>query len=159
VLGRIILAAADNTPAKTGGGFTELLLFMVLLFGIFYFVMIRPQRNRQRAAMQKQSEARPGSRIRTTAGIYGTLVSGDERDVVIEIAPGVEITMLRRAIMEVLPDDAAGVPSADHFDGQASTDDEAEAEDAPAGEDHAEDAVSDDTSEDVAAGDSGDRAK
>lgn len=155
MLGTIFLAAADKTAAKTSGGFTELILFMVLLFGIFYFVMIRPQRNRQRAAMQKQTEARPGSRIRTTAGIYGTLVSGDERDVVIEIAPGVEITMLRRAIMEVLPDDADGGVPSENLNGHAGSDDEAEADDTPADGVHADDA---DDTEDVSA-DSGDRAK
>jgi preprotein translocase subunit YajC len=157
VLGTIFLAStAAKTAAKTSGGFTELLLFMVLLFGIFYFVMIRPQRNRQRAAMQKQSEARPGSRIRTTAGIYGTLVSGDDRDVVIEIAPGVEITMLRRAIMEVLPDDADSSVPSENLNGQASAHDEDEADDGSADEDHADDAGA---SDDVSAADSGDRAK
>ena len=34
----------------------------------------------------------PGQRVRTTAGIYGTVISGDDRDVVVEIAPGVEVT-------------------------------------------------------------------
>ena len=48
----------------------------------------------------------PGQRVRTTAGMYGTVVSGDDRDVVIEIAPGVEVTMLRRADHGVVSDDA-----------------------------------------------------
>jgi preprotein translocase subunit YajC len=150
VLGTIFLAASSSST-KTSGGFTELLLFMVLLFGIFYFVMIRPQRARQRAAAAKQNEARPGARVRTTAGIYGTLVSGDDRDVVIEIAPGVEITMLRRGIMEVLPDDYPAGTSSENLNGQASTDDEAD--DAPADEAH------DEAADDVSASDSGDRAK
>jgi len=47
----------------------------------------------------------PGQRSALTAGIYGTLISGDDRDVVVEIAPGVQIQMLRRAIMEVVPED------------------------------------------------------
>ena len=55
----------------------------------------------------------PGQRVRTTAGIYGTVISGDDRDVVVEIAPGVQVTMLRRGIMEVVPeDDQGGTPSA-----------------------------------------------
>ena len=58
---------------------------------------MRPQRNRQRKAAQTQSHVMPGQRIRTTAGMYGTVVSGDDRDVVIEISPGVQVTMLRRA--------------------------------------------------------------
>ncbi len=64
----------------------------------------------------------PGQRVRTTAGIYGTVVSGDDRDVVVEIAPGVNITMLRRGIMEVVPEDDQGgmtsesEPDAEHAD-------------------------------------------
>ena len=68
--------------------------------------IMRPQRNRQRKATQTQSQVMPGQRVRTTAGMYGTVISGDDRDVVIEIAPGVEVTMLRRAIMDVVSDDA-----------------------------------------------------
>jgi preprotein translocase subunit YajC len=153
VLGRLLLASADSTPTKTSGGFEELLLFMVLLFGIFYFVLIRPQRNRQRQAMQRQQDAQPGARIRTTAGIYGTLVSGDERDVVIEIAPGVEITMLRRAIMEVVPDEEpSDAPSFGAHDEDADDTESGEAEDEDSQADQAE-------AEDVSTGDSSDRAK
>ncbi len=46
----------------------------------------------------------PGSRVRTTAGMYGTVVEVDDQDVVLEIAPGVEARFLRRAIMDVVPD-------------------------------------------------------
>jgi preprotein translocase subunit YajC len=80
-------------------------LIIIVLFGLFYMLILRPQRNRQRQAMQRQTTATPGSRIRTTAGMYGTIVSGDERDVVVEVAPGVQIKMLRRAIMDVVPED------------------------------------------------------
>jgi preprotein translocase subunit YajC len=101
--------ANGTTPAKTGGS-PYTLIFLVVAFGLVYVLFMRPQRARQRKAMQTRSQVMPGSRIRTTAGMYGTVVSGDDRDVVIEIAPGVHVTMLRRAIMEVIPDD---VPEAD----------------------------------------------
>jgi preprotein translocase subunit YajC len=84
------------------------LLIIVVLFGLFYVAIIRPQRNRQRQASQTQNQVLPGQRVRTTAGIYGTVISGDDRDIVVEIAPGVQITMLRRAVMEVVPDDDQG---------------------------------------------------
>ena len=100
-MGNMILAAAQ---AKKGSSLLPFLIIAVL-FGLFYFLMIRPQRNRQRAAAQMQSTVIPGQRIRTTAGIYGTIVSADDRDVVVQIAPGVEIRMLRRAVMDVIPED------------------------------------------------------
>jgi preprotein translocase subunit YajC len=105
-----LVAAAAAATKSSSGSFLPLLI-IVVLFGLFYVTIIRPQRNRQRAAAQTQTQVVPGQRVRTTAGIYGTIVSGDDRDIVVEIAPGVEVTMLRRAVMEVVPeDDQGGMP-------------------------------------------------
>jgi preprotein translocase subunit YajC len=102
-----ILFAATSTTKSGSPAFTFIIL--AVLVGLFYLLIMRPQRNRQRRAQQTQSQVMPGQRIRTTAGMYGTVVSGDDRDVVIEIAPGVRVTMLRRAVMDVVSDD--GMPS------------------------------------------------
>ena len=129
-MGTMILATASKP--QSGSAYTFVILAALVL--VFYFFIMRPQRNRQRRAMQTQSQVMPGQRIRTTAGMYGTVVSGDERDVVIEVAPGVEVTMLRRAIMEVIPDDTMpshedivpeepGEPEAEH-EAEADTEDE-----------------------------------
>lgn len=107
-MGSITLAAVSHLAvaskaSRSSPAYTFLIL--AVLIGLFYFLIMRPQRNRQRKAMATQSQVMPGQRVRTTAGMYGTVVSGDDRDVVLEIAPGVQVTMLRRAIMEVVPDD------------------------------------------------------
>jgi preprotein translocase subunit YajC len=118
------LAVAAAT--KTSSGSFLPLLIIVVLFGLFYVAIIRPQRNRQRAAAQTQTQVMPGQRVRTTAGIYGTVISGDDRDIVVEIAPGVQITMLRRAVMEVVPDDDQGgspIPEPETSDDSESFDD------------------------------------
>jgi preprotein translocase subunit YajC len=98
------LTAAAKTATKSSSPVFTFLILAVLI-GLFYMLIMRPQRNRQRKAVETQSQVMPGQRIRTTAGMYGTVVSGDDRDIVIEIAPGVEVTMLRRAVMEVIADD------------------------------------------------------
>ncbi|MGD0376294.1 MAG: preprotein translocase subunit YajC [Streptosporangiaceae bacterium] len=103
-MGNIVLAAAT----KSSSGNYLPLLFIAVLFVILYVVMIRPQRNKQRQAVQMQREVVPGQRVRTTAGIYGTITSVDDADVVVEVAPGVNIRMLRRAVMDVLSDDSPG---------------------------------------------------
>jgi len=76
----------------------------VVLFGLLYFVTIRPQRNRQRAAQQTQRDIQPGMRVRTTAGMYATVAAVEDQEVVLEVAPGVNVRFLRRAIMDVIPD-------------------------------------------------------
>jgi preprotein translocase subunit YajC len=129
----IMNLAATTAPASKGGGSSLYLLVLVALFVGFYFLMIRPQRNRQRRTMQAQNQVSPGKRIRTTAGMYGTIVSSDDRDIVVEVAPGVQVKMLRRAIMEVLPDDDGGDG---YVADQPGPEDEAAFEDHPFDHDH-----------------------
>jgi preprotein translocase subunit YajC len=121
-MGTMFLAAGST---KSGNpAFTFIIL--AVLVGLFYVLIMRPQRNRQRKAMQTQSQVMPGQRVRTTAGMYGTVVSGDDRDVVIEIAPGVQVTMLRRAVMEVISDDS--MPSHEDIEPDEADEPAAEAE-------------------------------
>jgi preprotein translocase subunit YajC len=112
-----------TTGKSSAGSFTPILVIAVL-FGVFYFVIIRPQRNKQRRARQMQGSVEPGQRVRTTAGIYGTVISVDEPDVELEIAPGVEIRILRRAIMDILPEDSPtdAAPSESGTGGTAASD-------------------------------------
>ena len=100
-MGNGILAAAST---KSGGSGYIFLVAIVVLFGLLYFVTIRPQRNRQRAAAQTQSQIQPGMRVRTTAGMYATVTAVEDQEVVLEVAPGVNVRFLRRAIMDVVPD-------------------------------------------------------
>jgi preprotein translocase subunit YajC len=113
-MGELILAGG-STAAKSTGSPAFTFIILAVLVVLFYVLIMRPQRNRQRRTMQTQNAVVPGQRIRTTAGMYGTVISGDDRDVVVEISPGVQITMLRRAIMDVVPEDDYGpeTPSAD----------------------------------------------
>jgi preprotein translocase YajC subunit len=100
-MGTLILAAP---PAKTTGGGSTFLL-IILVFAAMMVFLVRSQRKRQRAAMDTQRQVVDGSRIRTTFGLYGTVVSGDDRNVMVEIAPGVQVKLLRQAIAAVVPDD------------------------------------------------------
>jgi preprotein translocase subunit YajC len=104
-MGNMLLAAPK--PATSG---TNLLPFLIIavLFVLLYMTMIRPQRNRQRRAMQMQSDVTPGQQIRTTSGMYGTVTAVQDGDVEVEVAPGVRIRMLRRAVMDVVSGDGAG---------------------------------------------------
>jgi preprotein translocase subunit YajC len=109
------LAAA----AQSSGGNPYLFpIIIVALFALLYFVMIRPQRNRQRATQQAQNQIVPGQRVRTTAGMYATVVSLEDADVVLEVAPGVNVRYMRRAIMDVVPSDTGDIgPSDAEVDG------------------------------------------
>lgn len=74
------------------------LLFIVGLFAIFYFLMIRPQQKRARAQQELASSVQPGDRIETVAGMLGTVRSAQEGTIDVEIASGVVVTMARGAV-------------------------------------------------------------
>jgi preprotein translocase subunit YajC len=122
-MGNVILAASSTS--KSGGGSYLFLVAIVVLFGLLYFVTIRPQRRRQQAAAQTQRDVVPGSRVRTTAGMYATVISVEDQDVVLEVAPGIEVRFLRRAIMDVVPD-STGMETEDPEPEDSETFDEAE---------------------------------
>ena len=87
--------------AAGAGSFTPL-LFIVLLFGVMYFLMIRPQQRRRREAMQMQSALAPGDQIVTIGGLHATVVAIDDDVVTVEIAPGVNARYARPAIARVV---------------------------------------------------------
>lgn len=96
-------SSPSASAAATGGaGNYTFLIVIVVLFALMYFVMIRPQRNRQRQMMQMQRGVTPGARVRTTAGMYATVTSVEGDEVILEVAPGVHVRYLRRAIMDVI---------------------------------------------------------
>lgn len=98
------ITAADlaATSTKSSSSSIYFLLLIVLVFVAFYFLMIKPQRRRQQQAQQQQRTVSPGARVRTTAGMYATVIATDGDDVILEVAPGVEVRYMKRAIMEVI---------------------------------------------------------
>ena len=95
-------AAAEAATKSSSGSALTFPILIVLVFVGFYFLMIRPQRRRQQAVQQQQRTVEPGARVRTTAGMYATVTEVDGDDVVLEVAPGIEVRYLKRAIMEVI---------------------------------------------------------
>jgi preprotein translocase subunit YajC len=74
------------------------LIFLVLMVGVFYFLLIRPQQRRMKAMQTLQSSLQLGDEIITSAGFLGTIRRFDGEVVTIELSPGVEARVNRRAI-------------------------------------------------------------
>jgi preprotein translocase subunit YajC len=110
------ITSAAEAAAKSSGSSLTFPILIVLVFVGFYFLMIRPQRRRQQQVQQQQKTVAPGAQVRTTAGMYATVVEVDGDDVVLEVAPGVEVRYLKRSIMEVITpgDEEAEVPEDTH---------------------------------------------
>jgi preprotein translocase subunit YajC len=95
-------AVVAATSTKSSSSSYTFLLLIVLVFVGFYFLMIRPQRRRQQQAQQQQRTLNPGARVRTTAGMYATVSAVDGDDVILEVAPGVDVRYMRRSVVEVI---------------------------------------------------------
>lgn len=80
------------------------ILPLVLLAVVFYLLIMRPARNRQKQQQQLIASVGPGTRIMTTAGFYGTISSREGDDVTVVLAPGVEVRMTAAAVAKVIQD-------------------------------------------------------
>jgi preprotein translocase subunit YajC len=81
------------------------LIFIALLVAAFYFLMLRPQRKRQQALQRTMNALTPGSRVMLGSGVFGTVVSVGPRQVVLEVSPGAELTVLKQAISKVVAEE------------------------------------------------------
>ena len=89
--------SATSTTAAKGSPITGLLPIVVLV-GLFYFFMLRPQK---RARMNQQmllNQLAIGDQIETAAGMYGTITRTDDTTIWVELAPGFEVRMARGAV-------------------------------------------------------------
>ena len=102
-MGNMVLAASSSSK---GGTSLLPIILIVVLFMLVYMTMSR--RSRAKRAQQMQNEVVPGTPVRTTSGMYGTITSMEGDDVVVEVAPGVNIRMMRRAVVPVPMDAATG---------------------------------------------------
>ena len=74
------------------------LVILVLMVGVFYFLLIRPQKRRLKAMQSLQTSLQLGDEVVTSAGFFGTIRRFDGDVVTIELSPGVEARVSRRAI-------------------------------------------------------------
>ncbi|MCP3980437.1 MAG: preprotein translocase subunit YajC [bacterium] len=82
-----------------GGGMSSILMPMILIFGIFYFLLIAPERKKQKKRVEMINNLKPGDKIITNGGIYGTVVGiADETMIQVRIADQVKIEVARHAI-------------------------------------------------------------
>jgi preprotein translocase subunit YajC len=100
---------ATIAASSSSQGSNPLVAFLplILIGGIFYFLMIRPQQRRVREQRSLQNSVEVGDEVMTTAGIFGTVteVDDDEGTVMVEIAPGTQIRMVRSGIARRLTED------------------------------------------------------
>jgi preprotein translocase subunit YajC len=96
------------------------LLPLILIAAVFFLLVLRPARVRQRATLALQSQLSVGQEVMTTSGLFGTIVELTDKVAVLETAPGVRSRWIRAAIDRVVtPEDlmsGSGAQTVDRTD-------------------------------------------
>jgi preprotein translocase subunit YajC len=89
---------AGKASGPSGLASLQPLVFLVLMFGIFYFLLIRPQQKRQRETDNMLKALRRGDKVRTSGGIRGEILDLTDTEATLLIADKVKINVLRSHI-------------------------------------------------------------
>jgi preprotein translocase subunit YajC len=91
---------------ESGSSLVGFLLPIAILGGLFYLLLVMPQRRRAKKAKELRDSIAVGDEIRTIGGIYGTIRSEDDESFSIDIGGGSTMRISRRAVAERLGDDS-----------------------------------------------------
>ncbi len=97
-----LFAMMPADPSGAGPSPFAMLLPILGMFVIFYFLLIRPQQKRQKEMMKMVNALKKGDRVVTASGLYGTVAGLRDDVVVVEIADGVKVEMMKNAVTGVV---------------------------------------------------------
>ncbi|WP_432557804.1 preprotein translocase subunit YajC [Granulicoccus sp. GXG6511] len=97
-------------------------LLIALMVASFYFLIIRPNRKRQAEQAKLADSMTPGTRVMLNSGIYGTVTEVGERQVKVEVAPGLQMLVLKQAVLQVITLESQFAEDAVFLDGTAGED-------------------------------------
>jgi preprotein translocase subunit YajC len=100
----IAQAEAGSAAAPAASPF-QFPIMMVFLFAIMYFMMIRPQRRREKERKEMIASVKNGARVLLTSGIIGQVTNVKENTLVVRIAENTKIEVVRAAISQILEKD------------------------------------------------------
>lgn len=93
-------------PAPAGGqgqgSPLQLPIMMVIMLGIFYFMLIRPQQRKEKERRAMLDNTKSGDRVVCAGGILGIVTNVKDKTIVIKVADNVKIEVLRSAITQIL---------------------------------------------------------
>ena len=92
-----------SEAAAGAGSMITMVIWMVVLFGLMYFLMIRPQKKEQKRVAAMLADMEVGDAVVTTGGFYGVIIDITDDDVIVEFGnnKNCRIPMRKAAIAEV----------------------------------------------------------
>jgi preprotein translocase subunit YajC len=103
IFGAFLSQAQQPTPgAAAHPSMFMSLLPLIVIFGIFYLILILPQRKKQKKHMEMVEKLKAGDRIITTAGIFGTVMGVQKDRIELKIAANTKIDIAKSAVGVIL---------------------------------------------------------
>ena len=96
----LTILAQDADASSGGSAWITLVLYAVVIGGLFYFLLIRPQRTRAKRHQDLVSSLQVGDEVHTIGGIIGTIEFMDEETAVLQIEGGGRLRVVRRALAD-----------------------------------------------------------
>ncbi len=103
-----LIAQTEGQPDAPPGGILSFLPPLVIMFLIFYFVLIRPERQKQAKAREMLNDLKEGDNIVTLSGIHGTIKKLKEDVVTLQVADNVRIKIERSCIGRIRTSGSGG---------------------------------------------------
>ena len=102
VPGETATTAAGESTSSPGNLILTIVMYAVVIGGLFYFLLVRPQRTRARRQQELQTSLGVGDEVQTIGGIYGTIEYFDEETdtAVLQIEGGGKLRVARRALAD-----------------------------------------------------------
>jgi len=94
-----VILQQTATSGATGGNWTFLIM-MAAIFVVMYFLMIRPQKKRQRELKEYRDNLKKGDKVITAGGIYGTIAEVKENYVLLEVDTNVKIRVDKSTLVK-----------------------------------------------------------
>jgi len=91
--------AAEKTTSTGGYDYLFLPIMLILFGGIFYFMLIRPNRKRQKQMTEMAESLKRGDRVMTAGGIHGEIESVGDTSVVLLLEEGSKLRMAKSSII------------------------------------------------------------
>ena len=98
----IFTAMMGGAGGGQGGNPVQMFLPMIIIFGIFYFMLIRPQQRKEKERRAMIEDVKSGEKILFSGGILGTVTNTKESTLVVKIADGVKIEVARGAVQKII---------------------------------------------------------
>jgi preprotein translocase subunit YajC len=101
-MGLFTLFQQAEPAAQRGPSLFGAMIPFILVFLIFYLLIIRPSRTKQKKHQEMVEQLKPGNKVITSGGIYGTVMGVQKDRIELKIASNVKIEISKNAVAAIL---------------------------------------------------------